>query len=92
VVLFLDNMQWSDAATCSALEALFEGQNGRYLMCVCAVSEREGQASPALSRLIERLGSAQTRVRRLALQPLSRQDLADFLRDTMRGRGGRARQ
>ena len=85
MVLFLDNMQWSDAATCSSLETLFEGQNGRYIMCVCTVSEREGQASPALSRLIERLGSAQTRVLRLALQPLSRQDLADFLRDTMRG-------
>jgi predicted ATPase len=85
LVVFLDDLQWADAATLALLEALLTSAEVRYLLVIGAFRDNEVDAGHPLSLSAERVQSSGAAVHRLPLAPLAESDLLSFLVDTLRG-------
>src|SRR5207249_7482374 len=83
LVVFLDDVQWTDTATLDLLHALLTSPDIRHLLFVCAYRDNEIDAQHVLTAAASRLESQHARVHRLALAPLELPDLVHFLRDTL---------
>jgi serine/threonine protein kinase len=70
LVIFLDDVQWTDTATLDLLQALLTSPNIRHLLFVCAYRDNEIDAQHVLTAAASRLESAHARVHRLALAAL----------------------
>lgn len=84
LVLFLDDLQWADAATLALLEPLLGGTERRCLLLLGAYREHEADASPRLAQTVAALEAAGVVPRRLLLGPLKPPDLAALIADTLR--------
>jgi len=84
LVLFLDDLQWADAATLGLLEPLLTTAEIRSLLLVGAYRDSELDAAPRLARTISLLESAGIAPQRVALGPLAGRDLTDLVADTLR--------
>ncbi len=84
LVVFLDDLQWADAATLALLHALLTGHEQRHLLIIGAFRDNEVDAHHPLSLAIERLDAAGADVRRLTLGSLGSPHLVSFLSDTLR--------
>ena len=71
LALFLDDLQWLDAATLELLERLFAEPDVRHVLLVGAYRANELDPSHALMRTLERIRSAGTSVQEIALKPLA---------------------
>jgi predicted ATPase/transcriptional regulator with GAF, ATPase, and Fis domain len=85
LIVFLDDLQWADAATLALLHVLLVGASLRHLLVVGAYRDNEVDGGHPLVRAIAGLERAAVTVRRIALGPLTRPDLALFLRATLHG-------
>lgn len=83
LVLFLDDLQWADAATLSLLEPLLLGGEARCLLLLGAYRENEPDAAPRLAPTLARLQVAGVAVRRITLGPLQACDLTELVADTV---------
>jgi predicted ATPase/transcriptional regulator with GAF, ATPase, and Fis domain len=86
LVIFLDDLQWADAATLELLEALFTHPESRYLLIIGAYRDNEVDSTHPLARtfpLDERL-QEMSRLQRLTLGPLDLTALGQFIGDTLR--------
>ncbi|MEP6876005.1 MAG: AAA family ATPase, partial [Burkholderiales bacterium] len=90
LVLFLDDLQWADAATLGLLEPLLTGAEIRSLLLVGAYRDNELDAAPRLARTLALLESAGVALQRVALGPLTGRDLTDLVADTLRCEPARA--
>lgn len=84
LVLFLDDLQWADAATLALLEPLLSGEGCGHLMLMGAYRDNELEATPRLARALAALGLAGVEIQRLSLGPLTGIDLAGLVADTLR--------
>jgi len=84
LVLFLDDLQWADAATLALLEPLLTGDDCGCLMLMGAYRDNELEATPRLARALAALGRAGVELQRLSLSPLGGADLAELVADTLR--------
>lgn len=84
LVLFLDDLQWADAATLGLLEPLLTGGEARCLMLLGAYRDHELEASPRLLHALAALDAAGVPLRRVALAPLTPADTARLVADTLR--------
>ena len=84
LVLFLDDLQWADAATLALLEPLLTGGESRCLLLIGAYRDNELETAPRLVRTLAALESAGVAPQRVALGPLQPQDLAQLVADTLR--------
>jgi predicted ATPase/transcriptional regulator with GAF, ATPase, and Fis domain len=84
-VVFLDDLQWVDAATLDLLHALLTGPDLNHVLFIGAYRDNEVDASHRLTWAIERLQTAGALVPRVSLGPLSRGDVVLFLCETLRG-------
>jgi predicted ATPase/transcriptional regulator with GAF, ATPase, and Fis domain len=84
LVLFLDDLQWADAATLELLHAILIDTERRPLLVIGAYRDNEVTYDHPLSIAIDRLERAGARVRRLMLGPLDEESLSLFLADTLR--------
>lgn len=85
LVLFLDDLQWADAATLDLLLPLLSGSSSaRHFLLVGAYRDNEVDAAHPLSRAISGLETSGVSLHRVALGPLERDDLARFVSDTLR--------
>lgn len=86
LALFLDDLQWLDAATLDLLAELLIRDDVRHLMLIGAYRSNEVTASHPLVRRVEAIRSSGATVHEVSLGPLSRADLeqlvADFLHST----------
>src|SRR6202165_5793542 len=90
LALFLDDLQWLDAATLDLLEHLVTHPEVRHLMLVGAYRDNEVSPSHPLLRTLEAIRKAGAFVQEISLAPLAREDLGRLVADTLSCAPGRA--
>jgi predicted ATPase/signal transduction histidine kinase/GAF domain-containing protein/tRNA A-37 threonylcarbamoyl transferase component Bud32 len=83
LALFLDDLQWLDAATLELLEQLITGPAARNLMLVGAYRDNEVSSSHALMRMLETIRNAGTQIQEIALAPLRLEDVDQLIADAL---------
>jgi PAS domain S-box-containing protein len=84
LALFLDDLQWLDAATLELLEHLVTEPEVRHVLLVGAYRANELDPSHALVRTFERIRNAGTDVQEIALKPLAPSDVRRLIADALR--------
>ena len=84
LVLFLDDLQWADAATLALLEPMLTGDDGGWLMLMGAYRDNEPEATPRLARSFAALARSGVALQRVSLRPLAVGDLAELIADSLR--------
>jgi len=82
-VVFLDDLQWADAATLSLLQPLLTSREGQALFLMGAYRDNEVDASHPLLRTLGTLEAAGVELQRVVLEPLQLPDLTLLIRDTL---------
>jgi PAS domain S-box-containing protein len=91
LALFLDDLQWLDAATLDLLEHLVTHPEVQHLLVIGAYRDNEvGRAHP-LRHSIEEIRKTATRVHEIVLTPLRLEDVGRLIADALRSRQQRAR-
>ncbi|RFU49197.1 ATP-binding sensor histidine kinase [Paraburkholderia sp. DHOC27] len=83
LTLFLDDLQWLDAATLDLIEHLITHPDVRYLLIVGAYRDNEVGHGHPLTKRLARLRSVSQRVREIELAPLREPDVARLISDTL---------
>src|SRR5262249_19674892 len=84
LVLFLDDLQWLDAATLDLLEHLATESGVRHLLLVGAYRDNEVAPTHPLLRTLRVIRGSGKNVREISLAPLAQDDLARFVTETLR--------
>jgi predicted ATPase len=84
LVLFLDDLQWLDAATLDLLEQVLIDSDGGHLLLIGAYRDNEVDAGHPLARRLDAIRAAGARVQEITLAPLARDDVTDLLADALR--------
>ncbi|MDB4871040.1 MAG: multi-sensor signal transduction multi-kinase [Gemmatimonadales bacterium] len=90
LALFLDDLQWLDAATLDLLEHLVTHSEVRHLLLVGAYRTNEVGPSHPLARTLEAVRTAGARVHEIVLAPLRLDDVGRLVADTLHGDSERA--
>jgi PAS domain S-box-containing protein len=85
LALFLDDLQWLDAATLELLEYLIAGPDVRHLMLVGAYRDNEISASHPLLQTLEAIRKAGVRMQEIVLAPLALDDIGRLVTDALHG-------
>ena len=83
LALFLDDLQWLDAATLDFLEDLLVQQDVAHLLVVGAYRDNEVDLTHPLMRRLSAIRQAGGTVREIRLKPLGSDDLARLITDTL---------
>ena len=84
LALFLDDLQWLDAATLDLLEHLLTRSDLRHLLLIGAYRDNEVDAAHPLTRKLEAIRQAGAAVGEITLAPLAGGDLTQLIADTLR--------
>ncbi|MER9235010.1 AAA family ATPase [Mesorhizobium sp. M0622] len=84
LALFLDDLQWLDAATLDLLEDLLTRPDVRHLMLIGAYRDNEVDFAHPLMRKLEAIRKAGAMVQDIVLAPLGREDLGQLIADSVR--------
>src|SRR5262249_18202699 len=90
LALFLDDLQWLDAATLDLLEDLLTRSGLQHLMLIGAYRDNEVDAAHPLMRKLEAIKNAGGKVQEIALAPLAQQHVERLLTDALHGEPGRS--
>jgi len=80
LALFLDDLQWLDAATLDLMEDLLTRPDVKHLMLIGAYRDNEVNGSHPLMRKLEAIRQAGPILQDIVLAPLTREDLAQLVR------------
>ena len=83
LVIFLDDLQWLDAATLKLIEHLITHPDVRHLLLIGAFRDNEVSASHPLTKTLDAIRGTEVVVREIALAPLSVADVTQFFADTL---------
>jgi PAS domain S-box-containing protein len=83
LALFLDDLQWLDAATLDLLEHLVTHSEVRHLLLVGAYRDNEVGPSHSLLHTLDAIRKAGALVQEISLAPLAREDLERLIADTL---------
>jgi PAS domain S-box-containing protein len=83
LVLFLDDLQWLDAATFDVLEHLITHPDMQYLLLVGAYRDNEVRPFDPLMRTIDEIRKSRTSVLDVVLAPLALHDIERLLADSL---------
>jgi PAS domain S-box-containing protein len=83
LALFLDDLQWLDAATLDLLEHLVTHPEVQHLLLVGAYRDNEISPSHPLLRKLDAIRKAGASVQEISLAPLVREDLEQLIADTL---------
>jgi len=84
LALFLDDLQWLDAATLDLLEDLLTRSDLQHLMLIGAYRDNEVTAAHPLMRKLEAIKTAGGKVKEITLVPLAREHLGQLIADALR--------
>jgi PAS domain S-box-containing protein len=84
LVLFLDDLQWLDAATLDLIEDLLTQSDLQHLMLIGAYRDNEVTAAHPLRRKLEAIKTAAGKVAEITVAPLARADLGQLIADALR--------
>lgn len=90
LALFLDDLQWLDAATLDLLEDLLTQSDLQHLLLIGAYRDDEVTPAHPLMRRLAAIGGAGGRVQEITLKPLGLDDISQMLADALRSRPVRA--
>jgi PAS domain S-box-containing protein len=90
LALFLDDLQWLDAATLDLLEDLLTRDDLRHLFLIGAYRDNEVNAMHPLMRKLDAIRQAGAAVEDIVLAPLGQDDLRQLLVDSLHCQQGRA--
>jgi PAS domain S-box-containing protein len=83
LALFLDDLQWLDAATLDLIEDLLTQPDVQYLLLIGAYRENEVDSAHPLMRKLEAIRRAGAVVQEIILAPLSYEDLEQLIADAL---------
>src|ERR671919_3218937 len=83
LALFLDDLQWLDAATLDLIEYLLTESDVRHLLLIEAYRDNEVNPSHPLMRQLEAMRQAGAILQDIVLAPLTREDLAQLVADSL---------
>jgi len=83
LALFLDDLQWLDAATLDLLEDLLTRPDVAHLLLIGAYRDNEVNSAHPLIRKLEAIRQAGAKVHDIVLSPLAEQDLRQFVADSV---------
>jgi predicted ATPase len=83
LAIFLDDLQWLDAATLKLLEHLMTHPDVRHLLLIGAFRDNEVSASHPLMQTLDAIRATEAVVRDIALAPLSLDDMTQFVAETL---------
>ena len=84
LALFLDDLQWLDAATLDLLEDLLTRSDLQHLMLIGAYRDNEVDATHPLMRKLEAIKNSGAKVQEIKLAPLAREHLEQLIADALR--------
>lgn len=84
VVLFLDDMQWADAASLDLIAALLKDRSLKHFMFVAAIRSNEVDKEHPLTKRIEDIEKSGRQIQRIDLLNLSKGEIAEFVADTLK--------
>src|SRR5262245_16897563 len=84
LALFLDDLQWLDAATLDLLEDLLSRSELRNLLLIGAYRDNEVTAAHPLMRKLDAIKTAGGKVEEITLGPLGREHLGELIADALR--------
>src|SRR6266576_6170541 len=84
LALFLDDLQWLDAATLDLLEDLLTRSDLRHLMLIGAYRDNEVVAAHPLIRKLDAIKAAGGKVAEIKLSPLAQEHLRQLVADALR--------
>jgi PAS domain S-box-containing protein len=90
LALFLDDLQWLDAATLDLLEDLLTRSDLQHLMLIGAYRDNEVTPAHPLMRRLEAIRNAGAPVQEVSLAPLAREDVGQLIGDALRCEPARA--
>ena len=90
LALFLDDLQWLDAATLDLVEDLLTGSDLQHLMLIGAYRDNEVDVAHPLKSKIEAIKNAGAKVEQITLAPLAREHIAHLIADALRCESERA--
>ena len=83
LALFLDDLQWLDAATLELLEHLITDPDVRHLMLLGAYRDNEVSSSHPLMRTLEGIRKAGAKMQEIVLSPLTLDDIGRLVADAL---------
>src|SRR4029077_904441 len=83
LALFLDDLQWLDAATLDLLEDLLTRPDVQHLMLIGAYRDNEVDSAHPLMRKLEAIRKAGATVQVIVLAPLTHDDLGKMIADSL---------
>jgi PAS domain S-box-containing protein len=83
LVLFLDDLQWLDAATLDFLEDLMGQPDVRHLLLIGAYRDNEVGAGHPLERKLEAMRKSGATIHDVVLAPLAEEDLRQLIADSL---------
>ncbi|WP_212626250.1 AAA family ATPase [Pseudomonas sp. PP3] len=84
LALFLDDLQWLDAATLDLLEDLVTGSDLNHLMLIGAYRDNEVDATHPLTGRLGRMRGMGARINEVTLVPLSEASIVGLIADSLR--------
>ncbi len=90
LALFLDDLQWLDAATLDLLEDLLIRSDLRHLMLIGAYRDNDVDATHPLMRKLQALGNAGAKIDEITLAPLTPEHLGELIADALHCESQRA--
>jgi PAS domain S-box-containing protein len=92
LALFLDDLQWLDAATLDLLENVLLDPEVRHVLFIGAYRDNEVTPSHALMRTLDTIRRADGSIREIALAPLTRENVRQLIADALHCDRERPRQ
>src|ERR1700756_377543 len=83
LALFLDDLQWLDAATLDLIEDLLTRSDLQHLMLIGAYRDNEVTAAHPLRRTLDAIKSVGGKVAEIRLTPLAREDIRQLVADSL---------
>jgi len=83
LAIFLDDLQWADAATLRMIQTLMTDADTRHLLLIAAYREQDESPATALDGMLETIRRSGAVVSRIELAPLSRAQLQQLCADTL---------
>jgi len=91
LALFLDDLQWLDAATLDLIERLITHPELRHILLVGAYRDNEVSLSHPLKRMLDAIREAGAKIQEIVLMPLSLDDVGALVSDGLHGEPDRLR-
>ncbi|HBB31012.1 MAG TPA: serine/threonine protein kinase [Cyanobacteria bacterium UBA8803] len=86
LVIFLDDLQWTDSATLKLMQLLVTDPDSQYLLVIGAYRDNEVSPTHPLMQILEEIEQTDTAINRIVLQPLSLADVTQLIADTLNER------